>query len=153
MTTPTSVLLVEDSDADYEATVRALKKSGAAPVVYRCADGDDALAFLRRLRDRDPNAVMPSVILLDLNLPGTDGREVLEQIKRDESLKHIPVVVLSTSAASSDLMFCYRRGASSYIVKPVDLAKFAAAVQTFCNYWFEAVQLPPPEDSAASSAS
>jgi len=85
---------------------------------------------------------MESAYLLDLNLPGTDGRDVLEQIKADDALKHIPVVILTTSSASSDVTFCYRHGASGYIIKPVDLAKFAASVQQFCSYWFEAVELP-----------
>ncbi|QEL15576.1 response regulator [Limnoglobus roseus] len=135
-----TILLVEDSDADSEATVRALGRCVGSPAVYRCADGDSALTFLRQLDRVDGLASRPAVILLDLNLPGTDGREVLEQIKADDALKHIPVVILTTSAASADVAFCYRHGASGYIVKPVDLAKFAARVQQFHAYWFEAVE-------------
>jgi CheY-like chemotaxis protein len=141
--TDRAVLLVEDSDADSEATVRALGRCAPPPAVHRCADGDEALAFLRRLDRADGPSSRPAVVLLDLNLPGTDGREVLEQIKADDSLKHIPVVILTTSAAAADVTFCYRAGASGYIVKPVDLARFAASVQQFCSYWFEAVELPP----------
>ena len=133
-----TVLLVEDSDADSEATTRAIGRCPAAPAVHRCADGDEALAFLRGLKGR----TRPALILLDLNLPGTTGREVLEQIKADDELKDIPVVVLTTSADSSDVTFCYRHGASGYMTKPVDLARFAKAVREFCAYWFEAVVLP-----------
>lgn len=140
MRTNRSVLLVEDSDADSEATARVLAKCPVPPVVHRCADGDEALAFLRR-RTRAADTP-PSVVLLDLNLPGTGGREVLEQIKADESLRHIPVVILTTSADQSDVTFCYRAGASGYLVKPVDLTKFAQAVREFHAYWFEAVILP-----------
>lgn len=139
-----AVLLVEDSDADSEATVRALGKCATPPAVHRCADGDEALAFLRSLDGAgEPSVVArPAVILLDLNMPGTDGRQVLEQIKADDALKHIPVVILTTSADQSDVTFCYRHGASGYMTKPVDLAKFAKSVQQFCAYWFEAVELP-----------
>ncbi|HEY1189415.1 MAG TPA: response regulator [Gemmata sp.] len=140
-----AVLLVEDSDADSEATVRALGKCPVPPLVHRCVDGDEALAFLRALgRTRDPDRwAAPAVVLLDLNLPGTDGREVLEQIKADDALKHIPVVIMTTSSADADVRFCYRHGASGYMLKPVDLAKFATSVQQFVAYWFEAVELAP----------
>lgn len=144
MATNRAVLLIEDSDADSEATTRFLARCPLPPAVYRCADGDEAMAFLRRRAwetDADPSAP-PGVVLLDLNLPGTSGRDVLEQIKADESLRHIPVVILTTSADQSDVTFCYRNGASGYMTKPVDLAKFARAVRDFYAYWFEAVVLP-----------
>lgn len=139
-----AVLLVEDSDADSEATTRFLNRCPAPPAVYRCSDGDEALAFLRkRTWEADVNlSTPPGVVLLDLNLPGIGGRDVLEQIKADESLQHIPVVVLTTSTDQSDVTFCYRAGASGYITKPVDLAKFAQAVRDFHAYWFGAVVLP-----------
>jgi CheY-like chemotaxis protein len=136
-----SILLVEDSDEDSEATVRALRKLSTPPSVHRCADGDEALAFLHGLT-KDTDRVQPAVILLDLNLPGTDGRDVLEQIKADDALKQIPVVILTTSSDRSDVTFCYRNGASGYMTKPVDLAQFAKAVDDFCSYWFETVVLP-----------
>lgn len=134
-----AVLLVEDSDADTEATVRALAKCPAPPALYRCADGDEALAFLR---NRAWSNVPPGVVLLDLNLPGTDGREVLRQLKTDEALRHLPVVILTTSAADPDVAYCYRNGASGYMTKPVDLGKFSQAVRDFHAYWFGAVVLP-----------
>ncbi len=139
------VLLVEDSDADYEATTRALAKCPTPPAIHRCADGDEALSFLRQpANDTGPDKKpgRPDVVLLDLNLPGTGGREVLEQIKRDDSLRHIPVVILTTSSDQSDITYCYRAGASGYMTKPVDLAKFAQAVSDFHAYWFGAVVLP-----------
>lgn len=152
MTSNRAVLLVDDSDADSEAMVRAMGKCATSPAIHRCADGEEALAFLRRLDVAEDQPPRPAVILLDLNLPGMDGRDVLEQIKADDSLKHIPVVILSTSSASSDVTFCYRSGASGYLIKPVDLAKFAASVQQFCAYWFEAVELPASQPPAGPSS-
>lgn len=136
-----SVLLIEDSDADSEATVRALNRCRARLAVHRCKDGDEALGFLRGLAG-EIDSTNPAVILLDLNLPGTDGRDVLEQIKADGALRHIPVVILTTSSDRSDVAFCYRKGASGYMTKPVDLRQFAIAIRDFCAYWFEAVVLP-----------
>ena len=141
------ILLVEDSPEDYEATVRVLRKSGLANPIYRCVDGDDALDFLHRRGaythpDRAPR---PSIILLDLNLPGTDGREVLTEIKKDEHLKIIPVIVLTTSCDERDISSCYRAGANSYITKPVNLDGFLESVQRLKEYWFEIVILPRGE--------
>jgi CheY-like chemotaxis protein len=139
-----AVLLVEDSPEDFEATVRALRRSGLANPIYRCEDGDQALDFLyHRGRFADPAAApRPGLILLDLNLPGTDGREVLETIKADEALRPIPVVVLTTSTDERDVERCYRAGANSYIKKPVDLDGFLRAVQRLTEFWFEVVILP-----------
>ncbi|MFL6195984.1 MAG: response regulator [Thermoanaerobaculia bacterium] len=135
------ILLVEDSPEDYETTERALRRSGLKNPIIRCADGDEALDFLFR---RGPNAEAPrpGVILLDLNLPGTDGREVLSEIKKDPSLKQIPVVVLTTSSDERDVEACYQAGASSYIQKPVDLEGFMKAIERLNGYWFEVVILP-----------
>ncbi|OWK38695.1 response regulator [Fimbriiglobus ruber] len=137
-----SVLLVEDSDADSEATIRALGKCATPPAVHRCADGDEALAYLRQRAGAAEDGGHPSVVLLDLNMPGTDGRDVLEQIKADDQLKHIPVVIMTTSADRTDVTFCYRHGASGFMTKPLDLEQFAAAVRDFHAYWFRAVVLP-----------
>jgi CheY-like chemotaxis protein len=134
-----AVLLVEDSDADTEATARALAKCPSPPALHRCADGDEALGYLRTRSWAAP----PGVVLLDLNLPGTSGRDVLTQIKSDDALKHLPVVILTTSTSGPDVDFCYRHGASGYMTKPVDLGKFAQAVKDFHAYWFGAVVLPP----------
>jgi CheY-like chemotaxis protein len=138
------ILLVEDSPEDYEATLRAFKKSGLKNPIFRCEDGDGALDFLhRRGRYADPEgAPRPGVILLDLNLPGTDGREVLSEIKSDEGLKNIPVIVLTTSNDDRDVEACYRAGANSYIQKPVDTDGFLRAIERLNGYWFEVVVLP-----------
>jgi CheY-like chemotaxis protein len=138
------ILLVEDSPEDFETTERAFRRSGLKNPIYRCADGDEALDFLhRRGRYADPDkAPRPGVILLDLNLPGTDGREVLSEIKNDPDLKQIPVIVLTTSKDERDVEVCYRCGANSYIQKPVDLDGFMKAIERLNDYWFEVVILP-----------
>ncbi|HEX3531343.1 MAG TPA: response regulator [Thermoanaerobaculia bacterium] len=138
------ILLVEDSPEDYEATVRAFKRSGLKNPIYRCEDGENALDFLhRRGPYADPErSPRPGVILLDLNLPGTDGREVLTEIKRDEQLKQIPVIVLTTSNDARDVESCYQAGANSYIQKPVDTEGFVRAIERLNGYWFEVVVLP-----------
>lgn len=142
------VLLVEDSDADSEATRRALSGCRTSPPVHRCVDGDEALAYLRgRSIELDP-ASLPAVVLLDLNLPGTGGREVLREIKTDASLRHIPVVILTTSDDRSDVEYCYAHGASGYLTKPVNLAQFTKSVRDFCAYWFESAVLPTGSRSA-----
>jgi len=135
------ILLVEDSPEDFETTERAFRKSGLKNPIVRCSDGDEALDFLFR-RGRFADAPRPGVILLDLNLPGTDGREVLAEIKADPSLKQIPVIVLTTSNDDRDVQACYGAGASSYIQKPVDLDGFMRAIERLNDYWFEVVILP-----------
>ncbi len=139
-----AMLMVEDSPEDYEITVRLLRRSGLVNPIHHCADGEDALDFLYR-RGRyasEAEAPHPSLILLDLNLPGTDGREVLHTIKRDDRLKHIPVVILTTSADQRDIADCYQTGANSYICKPVGLEGLITATQRLKDYWFEIVLLP-----------
>jgi CheY-like chemotaxis protein len=143
------ILLVEDSPEDAEATLRSFKKSGVANPIYHCSDGDDALDYLHQ-RGRYAeigSAPRPSVILLDLNMPGTDGREVLADIKQDEHLQKIPVVVLTTSSDERDIEKCYQIGANSYIRKPVDLEGFMRAIQLLKHYWFEIVVLPKEDES------
>jgi CheY-like chemotaxis protein len=138
------ILLVEDSPEDYEATVRAFMRSGLKNPIFRCEDGDNALDFLhRRGRYENPEeSPRPGVILLDLNLPGTDGREVLTEIKQSEELKQIPVIVLTTSNDARDVDSCYQAGANSYIQKPVDMEGFIRAIERLKGYWFEVVVLP-----------
>jgi CheY-like chemotaxis protein len=138
------ILLVEDSPEDYEATVRAFNRSGLKNPIIRCEDGDTALDYLhRRGPYADPDSSpRPGVILLDLNLPGTDGREVLQDIKSHESLRHIPVIILTTSMDERDVEACYQAGANSYIQKPVDMDGFLRAIERLNGYWFEVVVLP-----------
>src|SRR5262249_19483225 len=133
------ILLVEDSDEDYQVTVRAFRKLGLANPTHHCRSGDEALDFLRG-RGRYAGAGQaprPGIVLLDLNLPGTDGREVLAEIKGDPALRRIPVVVLTTSGDQRDILSCYRAGANSYIKKPVNLGDFFRAIESFKAYWFE----------------
>lgn len=148
VTTPNQpILLVEDSPEDFEATERALRRSGLKNPIYRCSDGDEALDFLHRRGDYGDaeSAPRPGIVLLDLNLPGTDGREVLAEIKGDASLKQIPVVVLTTSNDPRDIDACYQAGANSYIQKPVDMDGFIKAIERLHGYWLEVVILPKGE--------
>jgi CheY-like chemotaxis protein len=145
MVTPKQpILLVEDSPEDVETTRRAFRRSGLRNPVFHCSTGDEALDYLfRRGAYADPaSSPRPGVVLLDLNLPGTDGREVLEEIKGDEDLKQIPVVILTTSSDDRDISACYRAGANSYIQKPVDVDGFMQAIERLNGYWFEVVILP-----------
>lgn len=138
------ILLVEDSPEDFETTQRAFRRSGLKNPIFRCSDGDEALDFLfHRGAFTDPDkAPRPGVILLDLNLPGTDGRDVLAEIKADPALRKIPVIVLTTSSDDRDVDACYKAGASSYVQKPVDLEGFMKAIERLNDYWFEVVILP-----------
>jgi len=142
------ILLVEDSDEDYAITKRSFAKAGLVNPLYRVADGEQALDFLfRRGEYSDPaSAPRPGVVLLDLNLPGTDGREVLKVVKQDQFLRKIPIIVLTTSSADDDIQLCYDSGANSYIVKPVELENFIEAVSRLRDYWFKIVILPKFED-------
>jgi CheY-like chemotaxis protein len=139
-----TILVVEDSDEHFESVLRAFARSAVTNPVVRCPDGDEALDYLsRRGRFAGPGAApRPAVVLLDLNLPGTDGREVLERMKADPALREIPVVVLTTSSNPADIRLCYQGGAASYIVKPIRFDDFLTTVQNLKQYWFETVSLP-----------
>lgn len=141
---PQTILVAEDSDDDFLATARAFKKAGLLNPVQRCTNGDQALDYLyRRGEFADPaKSPRPGIILLDLNLPGTDGREVLRVIKLDPLLHKIPVIVLTTSNAEQDIQRCYDYGANSYVHKPVDLQGFVVAMARLKEYWFEVAVLP-----------
>ncbi|MGR3316966.1 MAG: response regulator [Candidatus Anammoxibacter sp.] len=143
----TNILIIEDSPEDYETTVRAFKKAGFVNLIYHCSDGDEALDYLFRRGDfADPEkSPRPAIILLDLNLPGTDGREVLVEIKKDSDLRKIPVVVLTTSSDERDIEQCYASGANSYIQKPVDLDGFVEAIAKLKDFWFKICILPKEE--------
>jgi CheY-like chemotaxis protein len=137
------ILVVEDSAEDYEATVRALGRASLTAPIVRCVDGDDALDWLYRQGDYAGKQLPPPLlILLDLNLPGTDGREALTAIKADAELSHIPVVVLTTSSNPRDVADCYRAGANTYIIKPVNLPLFYEAVACLVQYWLQVAALP-----------
>lgn len=138
------MLIVEDSDDDFFATQRAFKKAGLINPIYRCTNGDEAVDYLfRRGKFASPEAApRPAMILLDLNLPGLDGREVLRLVKSDTDLRKIPVIVLTTSSASQDIQRCYADGANSYILKPVDLQGFFLAIGRMKDFWFDIAVLP-----------
>jgi CheY-like chemotaxis protein len=138
------LLVVEDSDEDFEAFGRMLRQSSIPNPIYRCTDGEDALEFLYHTGQYidSVKAPRPGIILLDLNLPGTDGREVLEQIKQDNDLKVIPVVVFTTSSNPKDIEVCYRYGVNGYILKPINIKQLMRTIQVLIDYWFETVVLP-----------
>lgn len=139
---PIEILLVEDNPGDVRLTVEALKDSKLRNNLSVVSDGVRALAFLRR-ETPYTDAPRPDLILLDLNLPRKDGREVLEEIKQDDNLKRIPVVVLTTSNDEVDIIASYNRHANCYITKPVDLNRFIQIVKKIEDFWFYIVQLPP----------
>jgi CheY-like chemotaxis protein len=139
-----SILIVEDNDDDYFATMRAFGKANFANPVRRCTNGDQALDYLfRRGEFADSGAApRPGVILLDLNLPGTDGREVLRAVKESTDLRKIPVIVLTTSHSDLDIEACYAAGANSYVQKPVDFERFIRAITRLSDFWLNVSILP-----------
>ena len=142
--TNTVILVVEDSDEDFNTLLRVMQEFSFYNPVYRACDGDDALDYLhqRGLYSNPKQAPRPAVVLMDLNLPGTDGREVIEHVKREDSLKSIPIVVFTTSSSPKDIEICYRYGVSSYMLKPIGVAELRSTIHNFLKYWFEAVVLP-----------
>jgi CheY-like chemotaxis protein len=141
MTRPIEVLLVEDNPGDVRLTREALKEGKVHNNLHVAPDGVEALAFLRR-EGGYADAVRPDLILLDLNLPRKGGREVLEEIKGDPSLRHIPVVILTSSSAEQDIARAYDLHANCYISKPVDLDQFIMVVKSIEDFWFTVVKLP-----------
>ena len=136
------ILLVEDNPGDIRLTQEALRDSKIQNNLSVTRDGVEAVAFLRR-QGQYANAPRPDIILLDLNLPRKDGREVLEEIKQDDDLKRIPVVVLTTSNDESDVLASYNLHANCFITKPVDLSRFIHIVKSIEGFWFQIVKLPP----------
>ncbi|MBW4627843.1 MAG: response regulator [Brasilonema octagenarum HA4186-MV1] len=139
-----SLLVVEDSDEDFEAFRRILRKSSLHAPIYRCVDGEDALEYLFQVGEYANNTSRsrPGIILLDLNLPGMDGRDVLIAIKQNATLKMIPVIIFTTSSNPKDIDVCYEHGVNGYIVKPIDLSKLKETIEIFIQYWFEITTLP-----------
>ena len=139
---PLSVLLVEDDPGDVLMTREAFAEHGADSRLAVVSDGVEALAYLRREAPYT-DAVTPDLILLDLNLPRRDGREVLEEIKEDEQLRRIPVVVLTTSQADEDILRSYQLHANAYVTKPVDFERFISVVRQIDEFFVSVVKLPP----------
>ena len=142
---PIEILLVEDNPGYVRLTIEALKEGKVANEINVAVDGIEALAFLRR-EGKYENAPKPDLILLDLNLPKKNGREVLAEIKMNSHLKCIPVVILTSSQAEKDIVTTYNLHANCYITKPVDFDQFIKVVKSIENFWFKVVKLPPNEE-------
>jgi len=131
------ILIVEDSEDDFDATKRAFNKANLYNTIDHVYSGEEAIAYLQ-----SPHVILPGIILLDLNMPGLDGRKTLDVIKQDKKLKKIPVVVLTTSNDERDIKACYDLGANTYIQKPVDFDGLIKAMTRLKEYWFEIAILP-----------
>lgn len=138
---PIEILLVEDNPGDIALTQEALRRSKISNKLSVVNDGDAALAYLHQRAGYEGSSE-PQLILLDLNLPGMDGREVLEQIKSDPKTRRIPVVVMTTSNSEQDIVSSYDSHANCYITKPVNMDSFKSVVQSIDEFWFSVVQLP-----------
>jgi len=133
-----NILLVEDSQEDIDLMMEALKGSAVLNVVHVVKNGQEAMDYLR-----DPTKGRPNIILLDLNMPKKNGRQVLKEIKSDPGLKVIPVVILTTSRSQNDVLECYLNQCNCYICKPIDLEGFFKVVRKIEEFWFNLVELPP----------
>ena len=139
---PIQILMVEDNPDDIELTVEALKDARVGNILSVVKDGEEALSYLR-CQGKYPRAVRPDLILLDLNMPKKNGRDVLREIKNDPHLKRIPVVILTTSQAEEDILHTYDLHANCYITKPVDFNQFLKVVRSIEDFWLTVVKLPP----------
>jgi CheY-like chemotaxis protein len=144
-----TLLIVEDSDEYFEVLTRIINRLNTfALSIHRCIDGDDALDFLNHegiYRDAHSHP-HPDLMILDLNLPGTDGREVLATIAQTPNLKTIPVVILTTSSNPKDIATCYQSGVNTYIVKPMNISETSDCIRTLLDYWFKVATLPSAID-------
>jgi CheY-like chemotaxis protein len=133
------ILVVEDSNEDFKILQRLMRRMEVQNPIYRCTDGDDVLDYLQHqgIYENIRIAPRPSVILLDLNLPGTDGRDVLEKLKQSTSFREIPIVVFTTSSNPKDVELCYRKGANGYLIKPMNSEELQNIIRAFVNYWLE----------------
>lgn len=139
---PVDILLVEDAPSDVRLTREALKDAKVLNILHVVSDGVEAMEFLNQ-KGKFADAPRPDMILLDLNLPRKDGREVLAEIKADENLKRVPVVVLTTSHAEEDILRTYELHANAFVKKPVDLDQFLGVIRSLENFWLVVVSLPP----------
>jgi CheY-like chemotaxis protein len=140
---PVDILLVEDNPGDVELTTETLDDAKLSNRLYVVTDGVEAMAFLRR-EGKYAHVCAPDLILLDLNLPRKDGREVLAEVKADPALGRIPVVVLTTSEAERDILKTYELHANCYVTKPVDLHQFLAVIRSVKDFWLTIAKLPSP---------
>jgi two-component system, chemotaxis family, response regulator Rcp1 len=142
------ILLVEDNEGDIVLTLEAFQHTIIRNTISVVRDGEEALEYLTR-QGKHTGAELPDIILLDINLPKMDGKEVLNYIKNDEELKRIPVVMLTTSSSERDILDAYTGHANCYITKPVDFSKFIEVVRSIENFWLSIVQLPKTKPNAA----
>ncbi|MDZ8050988.1 MAG: response regulator [Aulosira sp. ZfuVER01] len=138
------LLVVEDSNEDFRMLQRLMRRMAVQNPIYRCTNGDEVLDLLyKESSNENSSAVLrPSVILLDLNLPGIDGRDILERLKQDITYRDIPIVVFTTSSNPRDIELCYQKGANGYLVKPMDAQGLRKTIQAFVDYWLE-TNTPP----------
>ena len=148
---PVEILLVEDNPGDARLTREALKEGKIRNSLHHALDGVEAMAFLRR-EGAHANAPTPDIVLLDLNLPRKDGRQVLSEMKQDPRLRSIPVVVLTTSEAEQDIVRTYELHANCYITKPVDLEKFIDIIRAIEDFWLAVVRLPTAPGAAPAAS-
>lgn len=142
---PADILLVEDNPGDVRLTEEAFKEGQICNTLHVTTDGIEALDFLRR-RGEYADAPCPDIVLLDLNLPRMDGDEVLEEIRADPDLKHLPVIILTSSSAEEDIVKSYELQANAYLTKPVDPAEFVDTIKSFQHFWLSVVRLPICDD-------
>lgn len=144
-TRPVVILLADDDEDDYLLTRQALEEARVMNDFRRVADGEELMEYLRRTgRFRDEaSSPVPTLILLDLNMPRKDGREALREIKGDPALRHLPIVVLTTSGTEEDIVRSYDLGVNSFLKKPISFAGLVEALRVLGRYWFEIVELPP----------
>jgi two-component system, chemotaxis family, response regulator Rcp1 len=140
------VLLVEDNENDVELTRLGFERAQMHVTLDRAKDGEEGIAFLRK-EGPYASAPTPDLVLLDLNMPRMDGREMLAEIAADATLRHFPVVILTTSSADREILNMYRLRCSSYVVKPMTFEEFAQAMQSIAEYWFKTVTLPHGQPS------
>ena len=133
------ILIAEDNDEDFVAFQRVLSRSNSATVI-RCRDGEEVITYLTKAADGADSR--PSIILLDLNMPGTDGRETLVRLKSDSTFRSIPTVVFSSSTNPKDVAYCYEQGANGYMNKPVNYVELERKLRSFLDYWEHTMVLP-----------
>jgi CheY-like chemotaxis protein len=149
---PIVILMADDDDDDFILTEKALKESKLLNTLIRVKDGEELIEYLQNTGQyADQKTVRPGVILLDLNMPRKDGREALREIKSDDNLRDIPVVVFTTSKAEEDIYRSYKLGVNSFITKPVTFDNLIQVMQTLGKYWFEIVELPQGDGSRDAS--
>jgi len=141
----TEVLLVDDNPADTDLTAEVLARSGCPSHIHAVTDGVQAIAFLRR-EGKYAHATVPDIVILDLSLPGKDGRAVLAEVKADPVLRKIPIAIFSTSEARQDIVRSYELGANCYVSKPGNLRDFISAVTSIGEFWFGLARLPREEE-------